>query len=79
MFFRNETGTQFTVVPYRGEGAAMQDLVAGRIDLLFCSLDSLPRSGSIKAYAVIGDTRSMLALEIPTMAEMGLPASWRAP
>ena len=75
-FFRNETGTQFTFVPYRGDGAAMQDLIAGQIDLLFYSLDSLPlaRSGSIKAYAVTGDTRSVLAPEIPTMAEIGLPA-----
>jgi tripartite-type tricarboxylate transporter receptor subunit TctC len=75
-FFRNETGTQFTFVPYRGESAAMQDLIAGQIDLLFYSLDSLPlaRSGSIKAYAVTADTRSVLAPEIPTMVEMGLPA-----
>jgi len=51
-FFRNETKTQFTLVPYRGDAAAMQDLIAGQIDLLFYSLDSLPlaRSGSIKAY-----------------------------
>jgi tripartite-type tricarboxylate transporter receptor subunit TctC len=34
----------------------------------------LARSGSIKAYAVTGDTRSVLAPEIPTMAEMGWPA-----
>jgi tripartite-type tricarboxylate transporter receptor subunit TctC len=62
-FFRKETGTQFTFVPYGGESAAMQDLIAGQIDLLFYSLDSLPlaRSGSIKAYAVTGDTRSVLA------------------
>lgn len=75
-FFRKETGTQFTFVPYRGESVAMQDLIAGQIDLLFYSLDSLPlaRSGSIRAYAVTGDTRSVLAPEIPTMAEMGLPA-----
>jgi tripartite-type tricarboxylate transporter receptor subunit TctC len=76
VFFRKETGTQFTLVPYRGEGAAIQDLIAGQIDLLFYPLDQLPlaRSGSIKAYAVTGDTRSVLAPEIPTMAEMGLPA-----
>jgi len=75
-FFRNETKTQFTLVPYRGDAAAMQDLTAGQIDLLFYSLDSLPlaRSGSIKAYAVTSDTRSVLAPEIPTMAEIGLPA-----
>ena len=55
---------------------SMQDLIASQIDLLFYSLDSLPlaRSGSIKAYAVTGDTRSVLAPEIPTMVEMGLPA-----
>jgi tripartite-type tricarboxylate transporter receptor subunit TctC len=65
-----ENGTQLTFVPYRGESAAMQDLIAGQIDLLFYSLDSLPlaRSGSIKAYAVTGDTRSVLAPEIRTMA-----------
>jgi tripartite-type tricarboxylate transporter receptor subunit TctC len=75
-FFRNATGTQFTLVPYRGDAAAMQDLIAGQIDLLFYSLDSLPlaRSGNIKAYAVTSDTRSVLAPEIPTMAEVGLPA-----
>jgi tripartite-type tricarboxylate transporter receptor subunit TctC len=75
-FFRKETMTEFTLVPYRGEAAATQDLIAGQIDLLFSSPDSLPlaRSGSIKAYAVTGDTRSVLAPEIPTMAEMGWPA-----
>jgi hypothetical protein len=60
----------------------MQDLIADQIDLLFQGLYSLPlaRLGSIKAYAVTGDTRSVLAPEIPTMAEMGLPtvsySSW---
>jgi tripartite-type tricarboxylate transporter receptor subunit TctC len=74
--FRKETGTQFTFVPYRGDGPAMQDLIAGQIDLLFYSLDSMPlaRSGSIKIYAVTGDARSVLAPEIPTMAELGFPA-----
>jgi tripartite-type tricarboxylate transporter receptor subunit TctC len=74
--FRKETATQITLVPYRGEAAAIQDLIAGQIDLLFEGVDSLPlvRSGSIKAYAVTGDARSMLAPEIPTAAEMGLPA-----
>jgi tripartite-type tricarboxylate transporter receptor subunit TctC len=58
-FFRSETGTQFTFVPYRGDGVAVQDLIAGQIDLLFNALDSLPlaRSGSIKAYAVTSDAR----------------------
>jgi tripartite-type tricarboxylate transporter receptor subunit TctC len=54
VFFQNETGTQFTLVPYRGSPPAMQDLLAGRIDLWFGSTDQLPmvRAGSIRAYAV---------------------------
>ena len=54
----------------------MQDLVAGQIDLKLDALAQLPlvRAGSIKAYAVTSQTRSALAPDIPTFAEMGLPA-----
>jgi tripartite-type tricarboxylate transporter receptor subunit TctC len=73
---QKETGTQFTLVPYRGSAPAMQDLVAGQIDLKLDALAQLPlvRAGSIKAYAVTSQTRSALAPDIPTFAEMGLPA-----
>ena len=40
-FFQKETGTQFTLVPYRGAAPARQDLVAGQIDLLFDQPDAL--------------------------------------
>jgi tripartite-type tricarboxylate transporter receptor subunit TctC len=75
-FFEKETGTQFTLVPYRGAAPAMQDLLAGQIDFLFDTPVSLPlvRSGSIKGYAVTSDTRSPLAPDIPTFVEMGLRA-----
>jgi tripartite-type tricarboxylate transporter receptor subunit TctC len=75
-FFQKETTTQFTFVPYRGIAPAIQDLVAGQIDLLFSPPDMLPlmRAGSIKAYAVASDTRLALAPDIPTFAEMELPA-----
>jgi tripartite-type tricarboxylate transporter receptor subunit TctC len=75
-FFQKQTGTQFTLVPYRSAPAAMQDLVAGQIDLVLQAPDALPlmRSGSIKAYAVTSDTRLALAPDIPTFAELGLPA-----
>jgi tripartite-type tricarboxylate transporter receptor subunit TctC len=79
--FQKQTGTQFTLVSYRGQPAAMQDLVAGQIDLAFGTPDQLAlmRAGSIKAYAVTGDTRLAGAPNIPTFAEMGLPAlSWSA-
>src|SRR5262249_50899284 len=47
-FFQKETGTQFTLVPYRGVAPAIQDLVGGQIDLLFSTPDGLPlvRAGS---------------------------------
>jgi tripartite-type tricarboxylate transporter receptor subunit TctC len=77
VFFQKETGTQFTLVPYRGGAPLMQDLVAGQIDLdFFGTPDQLPlvRSGNIRAYAVTGGTRLVVAPDVPTFAEMGLPA-----
>jgi tripartite-type tricarboxylate transporter receptor subunit TctC len=74
--FQNETGTRYTLVPYRGTPSMVQDLLAGNIDLWFGSADQLPlvRAGSIKAYAVTGEMRLAAAPDIPTFAEMGLPA-----
>src|SRR5215471_15511483 len=75
-YFQKETGTHFQFVPYRGAAPAMQDLVAGQIDLMFDqALNSLPhvRSGKIKAYAVTANTRLAAAPEIPTVDEAGLP------
>jgi tripartite-type tricarboxylate transporter receptor subunit TctC len=72
--FQKETGTQIAAVPYRGLAPAMQDLVAGQIDLLFGTPDQLPlmRAGSIKGYVVTSDARLSLAPNIPTFGEMGL-------
>jgi tripartite-type tricarboxylate transporter receptor subunit TctC len=80
-WFREETGTQFTLVPYRGVAPAMQDLLAGQIDLFLVTPDALPlvRGGTIKAYAVTSETRLVAAPELPTFAELGLPKiSWSA-
>jgi tripartite-type tricarboxylate transporter receptor subunit TctC len=75
-FFQKETGTQFTLVPYRGSAPALQDLVAGQIDFYFDAPQQLPlmRAGSITAYALTSESRLALAPDIPTFAEMGLPA-----
>ena len=75
-FLRKETGTQFTLVPYRGPAPEMQDLVAGQIDFVLDTPVQLPlvQRGSIRAYAVTSETRLALAPDIPTFAEMGLPA-----
>ena len=75
-FFQNVTGTRFQLVPYRGAGPALQDLVAGQTDMQFdYPLTSLPqvRSGIIKAYAVTAKSRLTAAPDIPTVDEAGLP------
>jgi tripartite-type tricarboxylate transporter receptor subunit TctC len=76
-YLREQTGTQFALVPYRGGAPALQDLLAGQIDMDFdAARTSVPlmRSGGIRAYAVTGDTRLSVAPDIPTFSEMGLPA-----
>jgi tripartite-type tricarboxylate transporter receptor subunit TctC len=85
IFFQKETGTRFEIVPYRGAGAAINDLVAGHIDIMFdLAPNSLPhmRAGTIKAYAVMAKTRLAAAPDIPTVDEAGLPgfymAAWQA-
>jgi tripartite-type tricarboxylate transporter receptor subunit TctC len=75
-FFQSLSGTSFEFVPYRGAAPAMQDLIAGQIDLMFDQVsNSLPqvRAGNIKAFAVTAETRLALAPEIPTVDEAGLP------
>jgi tripartite-type tricarboxylate transporter receptor subunit TctC len=76
VFFQNITGTRFQFIPYRGTAPAMQDLVAGRIDMMFdAPASSLPQvhANRIKAYAVMSGNRLAAAPEIPTVDEAGLP------
>jgi tripartite-type tricarboxylate transporter receptor subunit TctC len=77
VFFQSATGTQFQFVPYRlGAGQAMQDLVAGQIDLLIdLAANALPqvRAGTIKAFAITAKNRLVVAPDIPTAEEQGLP------
>jgi tripartite-type tricarboxylate transporter receptor subunit TctC len=83
--FQEKTGTRFRSVPYRGAGAAINDLVAGHIDLMMdLAPNSLPhvQAGTIKGYAVMSKTRITAAPEIPTVDEAGLPgfymSAWQA-
>jgi tripartite-type tricarboxylate transporter receptor subunit TctC len=74
--FQKATGTRFQYVPYRGVALAVQDLVAGQIDLMFTSAaSSLPqvRAAAIKVYAVTANKRLGVAPDIPTVDEAGLP------
>ena len=85
VYFQNAIGAKLLFVPYRGTGPAMQDLMAGQIDLMLDqAANSLPwvRSGKIRAYAVTAKTRIATAPDIPTVDEAGLPglyiAIWHA-
>lgn len=84
VLFQSKTLTHFRSVPYRGVGLAMQDLVAGRIDLMFDLVaDAMPqvRAGTIRAYAVLQKNRVAAAPDIPTVDEAGLSglylSSWQ--
>ena len=76
ILFRNATNTRVNFVHYRGGAPAMQDLVAGQIDLIVADLTtSLPqmRAGNIKPYAFTGRSRPAAAPDVPTADEAGLP------
>jgi len=73
--FQRRTGTSFQFVPYRGNGPAMQDLVAGQIDFMIEPLSNflaLVRAGSVKPYAVTAAARFAAASDIPTADDAGL-------
>jgi tripartite-type tricarboxylate transporter receptor subunit TctC len=74
MYFQQITGTRFGFVPYRGGAPALQDLMAGRVDIMFdqaANAIAQVRAGTIKAYAVMTDARWHLAPDIPTIDEAG--------
>src|SRR5215212_9671471 len=74
--FKFMTGTQIQHVPYRGGAPAINDLVAGHVDLMFESLNgisSAAKSGQVRALAVSGEKRSLAFPDLPTVAEAGVP------
>ena len=74
MYFQQVTGTRVGFVPYRGSAPAMQDLMAGRVDIMFdqaANAIAQVRAGTIKAYAVMTEQRWHLAPDIPTIDEAG--------
>ncbi len=76
ILLQRQTGTRFQQVPYRGIAPAMQDLVAGQIDLMLADATTTlaqAQTGAIKAYAVLGKARLAAAPNIPTVNEAGLP------
>jgi tripartite-type tricarboxylate transporter receptor subunit TctC len=76
VYFQNLIKTQFNFVPYRGTGPALQDLVAGQIDMIVDQVSNSiaqVQAGKIRAYAIADTKRLAAAPDIPTADEAGLP------
>ena len=74
--FRSAAGIDIVHVPYRGAAPAVQDLLAGQVQLVVLDVSVLLphiRSGNIKPLAATSKTRSALLPDVPTTAEVGLP------
>ena len=69
-------GVQMAHVPYRGSGPALNDLVAGNIQVMFENLPTVPplaQAGSVRALAVTSAQRSPAMPDVPTADEAGVP------
>jgi tripartite-type tricarboxylate transporter receptor subunit TctC len=82
--FQRLTGTKFRMVTYRGNAAAIPDLISNQIDLMFVEQSIvIPHlsAGAIKAYAILAKSRSVALPEVPTIEEAGGPplhvVTWR--
>jgi tripartite-type tricarboxylate transporter receptor subunit TctC len=74
--FKTMAGVDMAHIPYKGAAAAMQDLIGGRVDLMFDNFASSlaqVKGGRVRALAVTTAKRTALAPELPTIAEAGLP------
>jgi tripartite-type tricarboxylate transporter receptor subunit TctC len=74
--FKLQTKTFITHIPYRGAGPALQDLIAGQVDMMFDGMGSSSahiRAGRIKALAVASQRRAPGFADVPTSVEAGGP------
>ncbi|HEY4142470.1 MAG TPA: tripartite tricarboxylate transporter substrate binding protein [Pseudolabrys sp.] len=71
--FKSMTGTQIVHVPYRGGAAAINDLIAGHVDIMFESLQSIAphaKAGAVRAIGVSGAARSPAFPDLPAIGEV---------
>jgi tripartite-type tricarboxylate transporter receptor subunit TctC len=76
LYFENVSGIKLQYVPYRGTGPALNDLVAGQIDIIVDQTSNSinqVRGGTIRAYAITDEKRIEQAPDVPTTDEAGLP------
>lgn len=73
----NQNGLSMQHIPYKGLPPALQDLVAGRVDMMVAVIGgAMPfvNDGRLKAIAVAGKSRAVVAPNVPTYAEAGFPS-----
>ncbi len=82
--FAHSTGTRLVHIPYKGVGAALGDMLSGRVQMSFLSAGSVyshVRSQRLRAVAIASATRAKMAPDLPTMIEAGVPGfvvtQWR--
>ena len=76
--FKSVAGIQMVHVPYKGNGEALADLMAGRVQVLFSGLPpvmSQVQAGKARVLAIAGPTRAAALPDVPTVAEAGLPGA----
>jgi tripartite-type tricarboxylate transporter receptor subunit TctC len=76
LYFMQMSGTSVQFIPYRGAAPALQDLMAGQIDMMIDQpSNSLPQvqAGKVRALAITAPARLPAAPDIPTVDEAGLP------
>jgi tripartite-type tricarboxylate transporter receptor subunit TctC len=79
VYFMQQTGTRFAVVPYRGGAPAMQDIIAGQMDLMCAEASqtlAYVRGGQMKAFAVMAKDRWPAMPDVPTTDEIGAPGMY---
>jgi len=79
VYFMQQTGTRFAVVPYRGGAPAMQDIIAGQMDLMCAEASqtlAYVRGGQMKAFAVMAKDRWPALPDVPTTDEIGAPGMY---
>jgi tripartite-type tricarboxylate transporter receptor subunit TctC len=76
VYFGNEVGAPLNIVHYKGAAPAMQDVIAGHVDLSFDQAATglaHVRGGRVRGYAITAKTRIPSAPDIPTVDEAGMP------
>ncbi len=79
LYFEQQTGTRFQLVPYRGGAPAMQDMIAGQIDLMCAEASqtlNFVRAHQMKAFAVMAKERWQALPDVPTTDEIGVPGMY---